>query len=109
MWKPSYRPTVRRKLRPQGRKIIINLSNLDQIRQDALITRDSLLTEEELGETVVNDREKQPVNEPDKRRRRRRRCGRRKKTLILRMQAMCRYHWMSRIGRYLWRLSTGGR
>ena len=47
-------------------KITINLSNLDQIRQDALITRDSLLTEEEMGETVVNDREKQPVNVPDK-------------------------------------------
>ena len=40
-------------------KITINLSNLDQIRHDALLTRDSLLTEEEMDRPEDNRREKQ--------------------------------------------------
>lgn len=37
-------------------QIKINLSNLDQIRQEALLTRDSLLTEEEMGEAAEEGR-----------------------------------------------------
>ena len=42
-------------------KITIDLSHLEQIREDALITRDSLLTEEELDGSVEEEREKQTV------------------------------------------------
>ncbi len=37
-------------------KIMIDLSGLEQIRRDALLTRDSLLTEEERDETVDDER-----------------------------------------------------
>ena len=40
-------------------KIIIDFSSLEQIRQDALATRDSLLTEEEKAEAKIPQAEKQ--------------------------------------------------
>ena len=39
----------------------LDLSGLDQIRQDALTTRDSLLTQEELDEILISD---EPVSVP---------------------------------------------
>ena len=44
-------------------KISIDLSHLDQIRRDSLHTRDSLLTEEERGETEM-DAVREPAAEP---------------------------------------------
>ena len=45
-------------------KITIDLSNLEQIRQDALITRDSLLTEEETDSAEDYRQKKQQPEEP---------------------------------------------
>ena len=42
-------------------RITLDLSGLDQIRQDALTTRDSLLTQEELDEILISD---EPVSVP---------------------------------------------
>ena len=45
-------------------KITINLSSLEQIRQDANVTRDSLLTEEEMDVPVCGSPEGQPPSPP---------------------------------------------
>lgn len=45
-------------------KITIDLSDLEQIRQDAIITRDSLLTEEEIDAAADYGQKSQPTEEP---------------------------------------------
>ena len=46
-------------------KVTIDLSGLEQIRRDAVITRDSLLTEEEMPETVAPEEEVPPTAAED--------------------------------------------
>ena len=50
----------RERLEAAKPKIVIDLSNLDQIRRDAVLTRDSLLTEEERQE-IPDDKPEPPV------------------------------------------------
>lgn len=44
-------------------RITINLSHLEQIRQDAFLTRESLLTEEEIGERENENQEPETLNQ----------------------------------------------
>lgn len=56
------RQAAREAARP---RITINLAGLEQIRQDALATRDSLLTEDELDEADVPEAEEMPETAAD--------------------------------------------